>query len=230
MATDRSVDFQEAQRQLEPMDTIKILLTMTVALLLGALAMSWKNFRRDARQEDPKELAAVQREIAEIERQRDQLRQERERWLGGGTTAPEVSPVPDAAVPPGPEIAELPEGLLPEGGAVFEDEMVPEPPVPQPPPVSAAGADERAKKIAAAPAVAKVQEWVESPELGSFATIDIVDPAVVKADTVLCIRRGSGILGRVKVSEVAAEGALANALTVFNDVKPVKGDDLIVEP
>jgi hypothetical protein len=204
------------------MDTIKILLGITVALLVGALAMSWKNFRQEVRDTPPKELAQVQRQIAEIELQRKQLQEERDRLLQGEPLIPEAAP----------ESAPIPEMApqdVPETGAVFGDDLPQEDVVPEEvPPVP--GAEERAKAIAAAPVVAKLAEWVEDPQLGAFATLQITDAAAVKAGAVVCVRRGSGLLGKLKVSEVTPEGALANALSVFGEVKPKAGDELILEP
>lgn len=205
------------------MDTIKILLGITVALLLGALAMSWKNFRQDVRGTPPEELAQLQREIAEIQLEQERLRQERDGVIHGKPAEPAApgESAPPTEVPPMADI--------PETGAVFPDEEMTEPEAPPlAPPLP--GADERAAAIAAAPVVAKLSEWVEDPQIGSFATLQVTDAAVVKAGVVLCVRRGSGILGKLKVSEVTPEGALANAVSVFGEVKPKAGDELIVEP
>jgi hypothetical protein len=205
------------------MDTIKFLLAITVALLVGALAMSWKNFRQDVRGTPPKELAEVQRQIAEIEQQRKQLQVERDQLMQVQPPAPETAAPETAAIP---EVA-VPE--MPETGAVFGDDLpVAEGGTPDAPAVQ--GTEERAKAIAAAAVVAKLTEWVEDPQLGSFATLQVTDAAAVKAGTVLCVRRGSGILGKLEVSEVTPEGALANAVSVFGEVKPKAGDELIVEP
>lgn len=204
------------------MDTIKILLGITVALLIGALAMSWKNFRQEVRGTPPKDLAAVQRQIAEIELQRKQLQEERDRLMQGQPLAPK------AAAPDSMPIPEVAPQDAPETGAVFGDDLPEEEAVPEAPVVP--GAEERAKAIAAAPAVARLAEWVEDPQLGSFATLQVTDAAAVKAGAILCVRRGSGILGKLKVSEVTPEGALANAVSVFGEVKPKAGDELILEP
>ena len=90
--------------------------------------------------------------------------------------------------------------------------------------------EDRAKAIAAAPVVAKIKEWVEDPSLGTIVTIQVMNSGAVKAETVLCVRRGTGILGRLKVSEVEGAEALASPSAVFGDVKPKAGDELIVEP
>jgi hypothetical protein len=221
-------------RMLPVMDTIKILLGMTVALLLGALAMSWKGFQQEQRETPTDELAKVQREIDQIRIERERLKLERERLLlgdvaGRAAAVPDPLPAPAAAVAPAP-MAVIPEPL---------GETAPAPPAALPPPpadlpapaVAAAAAgtgDERARKIAAAPVVAKIAEWVEDPTAGSFATLEVLDPVAAKAGAVLCIRRNSGILGRLKVSKDTP--GVADTTMQFGDVKPKPGDELILEP
>jgi hypothetical protein len=208
------------------MDTIKILLSLTVALLLGALAMSWKGFQSDQRDTPADELAEVRREIDQIRVERERLKLERERLLLGDVAGRAAAvPVPAAtSVPAVPPLA-----VIPESAAAGPPAALPPPPADPPAPVVPAGG-ERAKMIAAAAVVAKVTEWVEDPKLGAFATIELVNPAAVPAGTVICVRRNSGILGKLKVAEVTPEGAIANALSPFSGVKPQAGDELIVEP
>jgi hypothetical protein len=213
------------------MDTIKILLSLTVALLLGALAMSWKGFQQEQKETPPSELAEVQRQIDQIRVERERLKLERERLMlgdvaGRSTPAPGPSLAPAPAPVPAPVVP--PMEVIPEAAAEAPPAALPPPPADEPVP-ELPGMDERAKKIAAAPAVAKITEWVEDPELGSFATIEVKD-ASLKAGTVICVRRNSGILGRLKVAEVGADGGIANAQGQFPGVKPQAGDELILEP
>jgi hypothetical protein len=208
------------------MDTIKILLSLTVALLLGALAMSWKGFQQDQKETPPSELAEVQREIEQIRVERERLKLERERLLMGdlaGRAAAVPDPVPVPMVPDVPPMAVIPEPSFDAPPAALP------PPPANPPPAALAEGDDRAKKIAAAPAVAKITEWVEDPQLGAFATIEIKDPAL-QAGVTICVRRNSGILGRLQVAEVTPEGGIANAMGQFPGVKPQAGDELIREP
>jgi hypothetical protein len=210
------------------MDTIKILLSLTVALLLGALAMSWKGFQQDQKETPPSELAEVQREIEQIRVERERLKLERERLLMGdlaGRAAAVPDPIP---VPMVPDAAVPPMALIPEPSFGAPPAALPPPPA-NPPPAALAGGDDRAKKIAAAPVVAKITEWVEDPQLGAFATIEVKDPTL-RAGVTICVRRNSGILGRLKVAEVTPEGGIANAMGQFPGVKPQAGDDLILEP
>ncbi|MEK7950860.1 hypothetical protein [Luteolibacter soli] len=208
------------------MDTIKILLGMITALLVGALAMSWKNFRQEVRDTPKKELGEVQRQIAEIEQQRKLLKEEKDRMMLGMPLA-QGQKAPSEA----PAIPEVKPQDVPDTGAVFEDDVASKettPEIPDKPAVP--NAEERAKAIAATPAVGKIVQWVEDPNLGTFATLQVIDAAAVKADAVLSVRRGTGILGKLKVSEVEAAEAVASPTAVFGDVKPKEGDEVIVEP
>ena len=208
------------------MDTIKIMLGMLVALLVGALAMSWKGFRQEVRDTPKKELAEVQRQIAEIEQQRKLLQEEKDRMMLGSPLA-QKAPAPGEA----PAIPEVAPQNAPETGAVFEEDTPSQEATPETPEQpTMPNAEDRAKAIAAAPVVGKITEWVEDPSLGAFATLEVIDAAAVKADAVLSVRRGTGLLGKLKVSEVSPEGALANPTAVFGEVKPKVGDELIVEP
>jgi len=210
-------------RMLPRMDTIKILLGVTVALLLGALAISWKGFQREQGQVPPSELAEVQRQIDEIRIEQERLKLERERVLLGEAEGVAVAAAPASGVVGQslPTPPPLQESAPPAAAAK---------PAVDPPLVAAGQDDPRARAIAAAPVVGKITEWVENPEIGSFATLEVVVPASVKAGAILCVRRNSGILGRLKVGEVSAEGAIANAGSEFGAVKPAAGDELILEP
>ena len=56
-------------------------------------------------------------------------------------------------------------------------------------------------------------------------------PEQVQVGTVLAIRRNhTGMLGQFKVSEVTAEGAIANPLPGFGPSAPKVGDELILPP
>jgi biotin carboxyl carrier protein len=185
--------------------------------------MSWKGFREEARTAPKSELAEIQRQIDEIRIEQERLKLERERLLLGETagraSAPAAAPVaPPLPATPAP-VADAPPAALP-------------PPPADPPAAASSGVDgdARARAIAAAPVVATITEWVDDPQIGSFATLSVRVAPSVQNGTVLCVRRNSGILGRLKVGEVSAEGAIANAVSQFGAVKPAAGDELILEP
>ena len=88
----------------------------------------------------------------------------------------------------------------------------------------------RARMIAEALLIGRVQEYVEDAEYGGFITFSILMPEQVQPGTILAIRRKTGILGQLKVSEVTAEGGIANPLPGFGPVHPEVGDELILPP
>lgn len=204
------------------MDTIKILLGLVAALLVGALVHTWKDFKV-ARANEPKEkLDQVRLEIAMIHQTRAQMKADRDRITG-------ITPPPALAEPSavstdtsGVDLAAI------DAASSLGDGSAEELPTPSPDPAPAAPLD-RAARIAAAPVVAKIVEWVDDPAIGQFATLDVIDPKLTPG-TVVAIRRNNGILGRLKIEQITAEGTLANPVTVFQELKPQKGDLLIIEP
>ena len=84
--------------------------------------------------------------------------------------------------------------------------------------------------IAQALLIGRVKEYVEDAQYGGFITFDILMPEQVQVGTILAIRRKTGILGQLKVSDVSAEGGIANPLPGFGPVQPQVGDELILPP
>ena len=66
------------------------------------------------------------------------------------------------------------------------------------------------------------------PSCSEYAYESIEEHGALRG-TVLAIRRNGGILGKLRVSEVTMEGALANPVTAFGEVKPQPGDELILD-
>lgn len=219
------------------MDTLKILLGATIALLLGALAVSYKNNSSSGEGAGKTELAEMKRQLAEIQLEQDRLETERERRLLEEVTAkaaaaqPASGPAADSAQLEAmrAEIAQLQaekdkadrNAETSDKEAAFVTGKVTE---------SRDKEARRARVIKDALVMARVREWIQDDNLGGFATIDVVMPENVTPDTVLCVRRNTGILGRLKVGEVTVEGAVANPVGSFGDSPPQPGDELIMEP
>ena len=222
------------------MDTLKILLGATVALLLGALAVSLtrNNASTPPKRAETEELAEMKRQLAEIQVEQDRLQRERERSalqdMIAAKSAAAPEPAPSAANSAQldamkAEIAKLQEEKDKAdrdaatanreaafvGGKVLENRDQ---------------EGRRARMIKDSLQVARVKEWVMDDKLGGFATIEIMMPENVQQDTVLCIRRNTGILGRLKVGEVTIEGAIASPMGSFGESQPQPGDELILEP
>jgi hypothetical protein len=218
------VDFAARPPQLRRVDTIKILLGLVAALLLGALAHTWKNFKVERANEPKEKLTQVRLEIAAIHETRAQMKADRDRITG-------VAPPPPLAETPGVSTDASGVDLAAiDAASSLGDPAAEEPVAPSADPAPAPAAPmDRAARIAAAPAVAKVIEWIDDPAIGQFATLDVIDSKLTPG-TVVAIRRNNGILGRLKIEQITAEGTLANPVTVFQDLKPQKGDLLIIEP
>ena len=219
------------------MDTLKILLGATVALLLGALGVSLYNQKSHASESDSLEKAEVMRKIKELELEQDRLQIERQRLAlqqAAVQAAPPVAAV--ATPPPAAEVAAMQDQIAQlqaekekaerdaetadreaafVGGKVLENRDK---------------EARRARLISQALVIAKVKEWVENPEVGGFATLDIVMPENVQPGTILCLRRNTGILGRLRVDDVSIEGAIANPVSAFTETRPQVGDELILDP
>ncbi len=88
----------------------------------------------------------------------------------------------------------------------------------------------RGRLIRDALLIGKVSNYIANAEVGNFLTIDVVMPQQVEPGVILAIRRNTGILGTVKISDVTAEGAIASPMPGFGLVEPIVGDELIIPP
>jgi hypothetical protein len=224
------------------MDTMKLLLGATVALLLGALAMSWQGLKQGEKNASPEEVARIQREVAEMKLDQERLKLELERQtLRNGAAPVQVVPVAPAAVveedleaqlaAKEAELAKVQKDKTKaerdaktyrdEAGIVAQREL------------EKSDAElKRGRLIAQALLVGRIHEYVEDPKTGGIAVIEIAMPQQVdvKVGTVLAIRRNNGVLGQLKVTSVEPEGAIASPVTAFEITKPQPGDELIIPP
>jgi hypothetical protein len=224
------------------MDTIKILLTITTSLLLAALAWSWQQQRQASKSAPSVELARIQQQLEELEREEAILQTEKQlRDLG---LAQASSPTPlnpsaaaqvelenkaaklreiearNAALQAELEMKEKEAKLAKqEGGLIAQRDLE-----------KSDRELRRARQIAEALLMAKVMEYVNDPNTGSFVTIQLVMPEHVTVDTVLSVRRKDGIAGNVKVREIVGGEAIADVLPGIGPFAPQPGDELIVPP
>jgi len=221
---------------------MKLLLGATVALLLGALAMSWQGLKQGEKNASPEEVARIQREVAEMKLDQERLKLELERQtLRNGAAPVQVVPVAPAAVveedleaqlaAKEAELAKVQKDKTKaerdaktyrdEAGIVAQREL------------EKSDAElKRGRLIAQALLVGRIHEYVEDPKTGGIAVIEIAMPQQVdvKVGTVLAIRRNNGVLGQLKVTSVEPEGAIASPVTAFEITKPQPGDELIIPP
>jgi len=223
-----------------PMDTMKLLLGTTVALLLGALAMSWQGMNYGIKNTSSDELSRLKKQVAELRQEQDNLQLERRLQQLKAATPPTPTPTPAAntaeieAVKAQVEanklalaqmeadkdkakrdakVAQDEEGLLSQRDIEKGDAEL-----------------RRARMIGEALLIGKVREYVEDAQLGGFITFEIAMPEQVQVGTLLAIRRKTGILGTLKVSDISPEGGIANPLPGFGPVQPKVGDELILPP
>jgi hypothetical protein len=218
------------------MDTMKLLLGATVALLLGALAVSWQGMTDGVKNAPPDEIARLKKQVAELRAEQDKLQLERQlQQLKSASAAPAAAASPaeveamkaqlaanqaalaqleaEKAAARDAKVAQDEEGLLSQRDLEKGDNEL-----------------RRARMIAEALLIGRVQEYVEDAEYGGFITFQILMPEQVQPGTILAIRRKTGILGQLKVSDVTAEGGIANPLPGFGPVNPEVGDELILPP
>ena len=218
------------------MDTTKLLLGTTVALLLAAVVMSWNNMQQgvkntpadeterlrktvDALREDINRAAhekQLQQSAAapvapppanhdELEVTKQRLKESEERSLA---LAEEKAKAERNAKVSDSENMELVRGELEKKNATARE----------------------ARLIAQALPVAKVKECVNDPQTGTFVTLEVLMPDQVQQNTILDIRRNTGILGKLKISSIVGGEAIANVLPGFGTIAPVRGDELILPP
>lgn len=218
------------------MDTMKLLLGATIALLLGALAVSWQGMKTGVRNAPQDEIARLEKQVKELRAEQDKLQLEKQlqqlRSNAGNSSAVPTNAEVDAMklqVERNQQV--LQEIELKERAK--RDKMVAQD-------EEGLGAQRdvekkdvelrRARMIAQSLLIGRIREYVESPQGGDFVTFDVLLPEQVQVGGIVAIRRKTGILGQLKVSDVTVEGAIANPLPGFGPVKPQVGDELILPP
>lgn len=215
------------------MDTMKLLLGATAALLLGALAMSWNNTQNAVSNAPKAEIEQLRDELKQIRAEQDRIESEK-RYQQTRVATP--LPAPDQSAELKAQLAEKERQLAEVQAAKDKAERDAK--------VSDSenlllnqrdlekGDNElrRARLISQALLVGKVTQYVVSAEVGDYATIQILMPEQIQNGTILAIRKNSGILGQLKVSEVTPEGAIASPMPGFGKYTPQPGDELINPP
>ena len=217
------------------MDTLKILLGATVALLLGALGVSFYNQKAPAESNDSVQTAELIKKTKELELELERLQLEKQRQA----ILQAAQPPPVAVVPtptPASDVAAMQEQIAQLQAEKEKAERDAETAEKEAVLIGGRAIESRDKEarrarlISQALPIARVTEWVESPEAGSFATLQVLMPENVQPGSILCLRRNTGILGRMQVGDVTIEGAIANPTTPFTETRPQVGDELILEP
>lgn len=216
------------------MDTMKLLLGATVALLLGALAVSWQGMNTSVRNTPPDEIARLKKQVAELRQEQDKLQLEKK--IQQLKAAPASTPASNAAEIEAIKLqmeankralTEIEDEKAKRDSKVSEDE---EGLLHQRDKENADAELKRARMIGQALLMGRVLEYVDDAQSGGFITFEVLMREQVQVGTILAIRRKTGILGQLKVSDVTAEGGIADLLPGFGQVHPKAGDELILPP
>jgi hypothetical protein len=219
------------------MDTMKLLLGATIALLLGALAVSWQGMNTGVKNASADEIARLEKQVKELRVEQDKLALERQmqQLRSNSPQLPTTSAAADIAAIRAQMEAQAAERMAAEerARAIQEKKALDDAEngiVDQRDIEKNDSELRRARMISEALLIGKVKEYVEDAQYGGFITFDVLMPEQVQTGTIVAIRRKTGILGQLKVSDVTAEGAIANPLPGFGPVQPKIGDELILPP
>ena len=213
---------------------MKLLLGATIALLLGALAVSWQGMNQGVKNTPPDEIARLQKQVKELRAEQDNLKMQRDLQqlrsesvqtpanseletmrlqVAQNKLALEEIELRKEAEARDKKVAQDEEGLLAQRSLEGGDSEL-----------------RRARMIRDALLVGRIKEYVEDAQYGGFVTFEVLLPEQIQAGVIVAIRRQTGILGQLKVSDITAEGAIANPLPGFGQVEPQVGDELILPP
>jgi len=225
------------------MDTMKLLLGATIALLFTALVLSWTHSRQQVANAPVNELQRLSQEIAaiRIEQERIQLeRQAREMRMqpsvaGGNTYQPtplandpgvEAMKAELAAKEAALRAIEEEKARAERDAEVYKEEagLIGQREVER-------GDNElrRARMIRDALLVARIKEFADD-EYGGFCAIELLMPENLQSGMTLAIRRNTGILGLLRITTIEGTEAIATPMPGFGPVDPQPGDELIIPP
>lgn len=214
------------------MNTMTILLGATFALLLAAVVLSFQGMKDGVSSAPQSELARIQGQIDQLRKEQDKLQYEKQIQQLRASPAPEATAVDEmkeelaakeaeiAALAAEKELAEKKaDTYRDEAGLIGQRELE-------------KGDNElrRARLIRDALLIGRVQQFMNDPDAGGFVVIEVVLPEHVQVGTILGIRRNTGILGKVKITNVEPEGAIGSPMPGFGPVEPQAGDELIIPP
>lgn len=225
---------------------MKVLLGATIALLIGALALSLQGMKEGVQNTPPDEIERLKQQVAELRADKERLDLEREiQDLRAGSLQPSQTVVQEQAVTAESQAVEMDlraqlaakeaelarieeeKESAERDAEVYRDEA------------GLAGQRElesgdtdlrRSRMIKEALLMGRIAEYREDPEMGDFVVLEILMPENIQEGTVLAIRRNTGILGQLKVSSISPEGAIANIIPGFGPIRPEQGDELILPP
>ena len=226
------------------MDTMKLLLGATIALLFAAVVLSFTQTRQQVANAPPDELLRLRQQIDELRLEQERIELERKvREHRNQHLATPATPTPEPAQQNQEEIAAMQAELAEKNAAlraieeekaraerdaeVYKEEA------------GLVGQREiergdrdmrRARMIRDALLVARIQEYVGDDEFGGFCTIELLMPENVQSGMTLGIRRNTGVIGHLRVTTIEGMEAVATPLPGFGPIDPQPGDELIIPP
>jgi hypothetical protein len=229
------VDIGARAGQFQCVNTMTILLGATFALLLAAVVLSFQGMNEGVKNAPADELARLRSQVDQLLTEQNRLKVAKELQLLRSNPAPEVSAPSDVEkmkaelAAKDAELAKLSEEkddadkkaetYRDEAGLIGQRELEKNDNVLR-----------RARLIRDALLIGRVSQFISDPETGNFAVIEVVLPEHVQSGTVLAIRRNTGILGKVEITNVNGNEAVGNPLPGFGPVIPEAGDELIIPP
>jgi hypothetical protein len=223
------------------MDTMKLLLGATIALLLAAIVMSYQQSRQQVANAAPDELQRLRQQLDELRLEQERIeieRRAREYRDRQPVTLPGIGQ-PSAN---NPEIEAMKAELAAKEAAlraieeekakaerdaqVYRDEagLLGQRKV-----ESGDRELQRARMISDALLVARIIGFTED-EFGGFVTIELLMPELVQPNETLAIRRNTGILGLISVTTIEGREAVGTPLPGVGPIDPRAGDELIIPP
>lgn len=218
------------------MDTMKVLLGATIALLVGAVVLSYQGMQQGGNHASSDEISRLKKQIDELRLEQDRLQIEKQMQqlkAAEATSPPPTNAERDALraelAAKEAEIARIAEE---RANAERDTKLADAEELEMDKRNLEKGDSElrRARLIADALLMGRVREFAEDPEYGSFVTFEVLMPENVQQGSVLAIRRNTGVIGQIRVSEITVEGAIGNLLPGFGNFKPQAGDELILPP
>ena len=172
---------------------MKLLLGATIALLLGALAVSWQSMKQGVKNTPQDEIARLQKQVKELRAEQDNLKMQRELQLLRS------QPV---QTPGSPELEAMKHQLEQNKRALEEIELRKEAEARD---KKVADLEElemdkrgleskdselrRARMISDALLIGRIKEYVEDAQYGGFVTFEVLMPEQVQAGVTVAIRR-----------------------------------------
>ncbi|WP_411826384.1 hypothetical protein [Luteolibacter sp. AS25] len=214
-----------------------ILLGATFALLLTAVVLSFSQMKEGERNAPADEIARLRNQLDQLKIEQDRLETEKKIQQMRANPTPSVKDETDSeiaamkaqldAIEAEKEALKEEKDLAEKKADTYRDEAGF---IGQRDLEKSDSELRRARLIRDALLIGRISEYVSDPEFGGFVTLEIVLPEHVQQGTILAIRRNTGILGRVQVTEISMDGAIASPMPGFGPIEPQAGDELIIPP